>query len=68
MVFVRSLVLCCMRFNILFRSRHIPGFLNKKADYLSRFQVEEFKALTPDADLFPTAVPEDLLPERWLIT
>lgn len=68
MVLVRSLVLCCMRFNILFRSRHIPGFLNKKADYLSRFQVEEFKALTPDADLFPTAVPEDLLPERWSIT
>ena len=29
MIFVRSLVLCCLRFNILFHARHIPGFLNK---------------------------------------
>ena len=68
MIFVRSLVLCCLKFNILFRSRHIPGFLNARADCLSRFQVDEFKALTPDADVLPTSVPEDLLPERWSIT
>lgn len=34
MIFVRSLVLCCLRFNILFRSRHIPGFLNTQANCL----------------------------------
>lgn len=68
MVLVCSLVLCCLRFNILFRSCHVPGFLNKKADYLPCFQVEEFKALAPDPYLFPTAVPEDLLPEKWSIT
>ena len=67
MILVRSLVLCCLRFNILFRSRHIQGFLNKTADSLSRFQVAEFKALTPDADILPTVVPDGLLPERWSI-
>ena len=47
LILLRSLVLCCLRFNILFRFRHIPGFLNRRADSLSRFQVAEFKALTP---------------------
>lgn len=68
MIFVRSLVLCCLRFNILFRSRHIPGFLNTQANCLSYFQVDVFKALTPNADVLPTLVPQDLLPERLSIT
>ena len=41
MIFVRSLVLYCLRFNILFRSRHIPGFLKARAHCLSRFQVDD---------------------------
>ena len=67
LILLRSLVLCCLRFNILFRFRHIPRFLNKRVDSLSRFQLAEFKALTPGADILPTAVPDDLLPERWSI-
>ncbi len=66
MVFIRHLVLTCLRHNILFRAKHIPGFLNVQADYLSRFQVEEFKALRPDAENCPTLIPENLLPQSWL--
>ena len=34
MVLVRHLVLTCLRHNILFRAKHIPGFLNLQADHL----------------------------------
>lgn len=65
MTLIRSFVLTCLTHNILFRARHIPGFLNVQADYLSRFQVEEFLALRPDADIAPTLIPESLLPQNW---
>ena len=43
MVFVRRLVLACLKFNILFRARHVPGVKNILADSLSRLQVSKFK-------------------------
>lgn len=45
MVLLRDdyLVLSCLRYNVLFRARHIPGLRNSQADYISRFQVESFK-------------------------
>ena len=43
MVLVRDLVL---RHNILFQARHIPGFNNSCADYLSRCQVTKFQQIT----------------------
>ena len=63
MVPLRDLVLSCLRYNILFRARHVPGLQNNQADYISRFQVESFKAIAPQADELPTPVPSNLLPE-----
>ena len=36
MIFVRKLVLVCLRQNILFKAKHISGFKNTLADALSR--------------------------------
>ena len=58
MVLLRDLVLSCLTHNILFQARHIPGLINSRADYLSRFQVVKFKELSPESDDFPTPVPE----------
>ena len=68
MVLLRDLVLSCLRYNILFRARHVPGLQNSQADYISRFQVENFKELAPEADEVPTTVPANLLPESWSLT
>ena len=68
MILIRDLVLSCLRYNILFRAKHVPGLHNTRADYISRFQVAKFKQITPDADECPTQVPLDLLPESWWLT
>ena len=68
MILIRDLVLTCLRYNILFHARHIPGLHNTRADYLSRFQIEQFKELFPRADHSPTIVPENLQPKSWLLT
>ena len=39
MIFVRRLVLACLKYNILFRACHVPGVKNVLADSLSRLQV-----------------------------
>ena len=67
MVLLRDLVLSCLNSNILFQAHHIPGLINSRADYLSRFQVAKFKELAPEADVFPTPVPENLMPESWFL-
>ena len=68
MVLLRDLVLSCLKHNILFQARHIPGLINSRADYLSRFQVAKSKELSPEADDFPTPVPENLMPGSWFLT
>lgn len=68
MVLLRDLVLSCLRHNILFRARHIPGLINSRADYISRSQVAKFKAISPEADQLPTPVPENLMPKSWVLT
>ena len=65
MALLRPLILCSLRHNILFKARHVPGLQNSRADFISRFQIDSFKAITPDADPFPTPVPTNLLPESW---
>ena len=57
MALLRPLVLTCLRFNINFTARHIPGRYNILADKLSRSQVEEFRVLAPWAHTRPTEVP-----------
>lgn len=48
MKLLRQLVLRTLKYNILFRSRHIFGRLNNSADALSRLQIKRFKRLAPD--------------------
>lgn len=42
MVLVRRLVLNCLKHNILFQARHIPGLSNVLADHISRQQIQQF--------------------------
>ena len=67
MVLLRDLVLSCLKHNILFQARYVPGFNNSRADYLSRSQVTKFQQITQDADKFPTPIPENLLPKSWFL-
>ena len=62
MALLRPLVLACLRFNINFTARHIPGRRNVLADKLSRSQVQEFRALAPWADANPRDVPYHVSP------
>ncbi|KAM4808264.1 adhesion G-protein coupled receptor V1 [Rhinophrynus dorsalis] len=54
---LRRLVLCCLRLNLSFRARHVPGVLNVAADALSRFQVAEFRKAWPGAKAEGTPCP-----------
>ena len=56
-----------LRYNIIFRARHIPGINNTRADCLSRFQIAPFKELSPRADELPTIVPEILMPKSSVL-
>ena len=47
MFFVRELVLLCLRHNVHFKAKHIPGLHNKLADSLSRLQLHTFRQLAP---------------------
>ena len=68
MVLIRDLVSSCLRHNVLFRAKHIPGFYNTRTDYISRSQVAKFKELSPDVDENPTTIPDNLLPKSWSLT
>ena len=68
MVLSKDLVLSCLRHNILFQARHIPGLQNSSADYLFRFQVVNFKDIFPEAVESPTQIPENLMPKNWVLT
>lgn len=62
MCLVRTLVVASMKFNIVFRAKHVPGTLNVIADSLSRFQNSLAFAQAPQLHPEPTSVPESLLP------
>ena len=68
MQMVRYLVLTCLKHNINFRAKHIPGKNNVLADSLSRLQVQEFLHLAPDARREPSAIPEELMPNNFWTT
>ena len=71
MILIRKLVLKCMQYNILFKSKHISGVKNDLADSLSRLQIKRFQQLTKQQGLVinrhPTTVPVEFLPENWQI-
>lgn len=62
MALVRSLVVCSLQFNILFRAKHIPGKLNITADLLSRCQVEKAMSGAPWLDSSPHQLDPTWLP------
>jgi len=57
---VRFFVLQCLKSNLAFRAKHIPGIQNNIADALSRSQMERFRELAPAAEATPTEVPQFL--------
>ena len=57
MVLVRKLFLFLARNNTHLILRHLPGKLNKQADALSRFQVNQFFYLNPVANPTPSLIP-----------
>ena len=66
MFFVRELVLVCLRHNVHFKAKHIPGLHNKLADSLSRLQLQTFRQLAPaHMHPFPTEIPQHLQPLNW---
>ncbi len=61
MSLIRRLVICAATNNFDFSAVHIPGLNNSIADALSRFQMDRFRALAPEADASPCQVPPDVL-------
>lgn len=57
MSLVRYLFYVCATNNILLRVVHIAGVDNSLADSLSRFQINRFHRLDPNASTHPTFVP-----------
>ena len=66
MKLVRMLVLSCLKYNILFRSQHVPGYQNIIADHLSRFQIDEAKRAASWLDTEPSVIPQSLSPSMLL--
>ena len=58
---LRRLVVASLNFNIIFRAKHIPGFSNIIADYLSRFQLQAARSRAPWLEPHPTTVPPHLI-------
>ncbi|XP_068691526.1 uncharacterized protein [Montipora foliosa] len=61
MQLLRGLLFSAARHSFSFSSQHVPGVSNQLADALSRFNWQEFRRLTPDAQPLPTLVPPELL-------
>lgn len=57
MVLVRAIFFEAANHQFSLSLKHIPGVQNTIADYISRFQVQKFKALAPDTDTSPTTLP-----------
>lgn len=61
MSLVRPLVLFTMMYNIQFKAKHIDGAKNQIADAISRFQMNRFRELVPDAKHASEAIPPEFL-------
>lgn len=60
MTILRAFTLLCLRLNVVAKAQHVLGIRNNICDSLSRFQLQRFRKLAPDADLLPTPVPDHL--------
>ena len=57
---VRIITLKSLQYNVLIRAQHVAGANNEICDALSRFQMERFRRLAPEADPEPRALPVHL--------
>ena len=67
LVLVHSMVLSCLKRNILFKAVHLPDLCNTRADASLCLQVDKVKSLAKYAAAKLTSVPPHLLPENWPI-
>ena len=58
---VRRLVLLSLQHNFVVRACHVSGVSNDITDGLSRFQMQRFRALAPDADQNLRTIPPSLM-------
>ena len=59
MTLLRIFVLDCMSYNILIRSTHLLGVLNKCSDLLSRGQVQKAQKMFPTLQATPETIPTE---------
>ena len=57
MQLIRPVVLLTMQYNIQFKAVHIQSIKNEIADSLSRFQMQRFRKVAPQADVEPDMIP-----------
>jgi hypothetical protein len=57
MKLMRKLTFCAASCQFTVHAKHIPGKLNSIADAISRFQMDKFRKLAPDADKEPIPHP-----------
>ena len=60
---VRPFVLKCLKLNTVVRAKHIKGINNSIADSISRFKMQLFRVLAPNAEMHPVPIPQHL----WLL-
>ena len=60
MSLLRALFLICARGSFTVSARHVPGIENGIADALSRFNMQAFRCLAPQAHQHPTPIPQRL--------
>ena len=60
MTVLRAFTLQCLHLNVVVKAQHLSSTVNVIADALSRFQLQKFRQLVPDAEQFPTPVPSHL--------
>ena len=63
MVLLRNLTLKCLQMNIVVKAEHVPGVKNSITDALSRFQMQRFWTLVPNAHQSPSIME----PQLWQI-
>lgn len=60
MKLLRRLIVQCLKYNILFKAKHVPGVKNVPSDKLSRLQIREFHQLAPQMNKAPVEVPKEM--------
>lgn len=57
---LRQIVLYCLKLNVWLKASYLEGEKNLIADSLSRLQIQRFRDLAPEADLYGTPCPQCL--------